>query len=122
MTINRCQICKVAWEDGQREKHLMTCSCKNPLETMKNLLDQVYGRYSNLIDELEAVAIILLSIAICTFIGVLAAWVGDYWWGTLGRLGINSPVSWICGMALGFAQVVACGYFCVRRLLLGRWL
>ena len=26
MTINRCQICKVAWEDGQSPKHLMTCT------------------------------------------------------------------------------------------------
>ena len=26
MTINRCQICKVAWEDGQLPKHLMTCT------------------------------------------------------------------------------------------------
>ena len=26
MTINRCQICKVAWEDGQPAKHLMTCT------------------------------------------------------------------------------------------------
>ncbi len=89
---------------------------------MKDLLEQVYGKYSNLIDELEAIAIILLSIAICTFIGVLAAWVGDYWWGVPGKRGINSPVSWICGMTLGFAQVTACAYFGVRRLLLGRWL
>ena len=89
---------------------------------MKNLLEQVYGRYSNLFDELEAIAIILLSIAICTFIGVLAAWVGDYWWGVLGRLCINSPVAWMCGMSLGFAQVTACAYFCARRLLLRRWL
>ena len=26
MTVNRCQICKVAWEDGQLPKHLMTCT------------------------------------------------------------------------------------------------
>ena len=26
MTINRCQTCKVAWEDGQPAKHLMTCT------------------------------------------------------------------------------------------------
>ena len=26
MTVNRCQICKVAWEDGQPAKHLMTCT------------------------------------------------------------------------------------------------
>lgn len=121
MTVNRCHICKVAWEDGQLPKHLMTCP-KSPLETMKKLLDQVYGRYANLIDELEAVAIILFAIAVCTFVGVIAAWVGDYWWGVLGRMGINSPVSWMCGMTLGFAQVVAVAYFGVRRLLLGKWL
>ena len=26
MTVNRCPICKVAWEDGQSPKHLMTCT------------------------------------------------------------------------------------------------
>ena len=26
MTVNRCQICKVAWEDGQSPKHLITCT------------------------------------------------------------------------------------------------
>ena len=29
MTVNRCQICKVAWEDGQPAKHLMTCTAKD---------------------------------------------------------------------------------------------
>lgn len=89
---------------------------------MKKLLEQIYGRHSNLIDELEAIAIILFSIAVCTIVGVLGALLGDYWWGALGRLGVNSPVSWICGMSLGFAQVTACAYFGARRLLLRRWL
>ena len=26
MTVYRCPICKVSWEDGQSEKHLMTCT------------------------------------------------------------------------------------------------
>ena len=26
MTVYRCNVCKVAWEDGQSEKHLMTCT------------------------------------------------------------------------------------------------
>jgi len=89
---------------------------------MNKILEQIYGKYSNIIDELEAIAIILFSIAVCTVVAVLGALVGDYWWGTLGRLGINSPVSWMCGMTLGFAQVTACAYFGVRRLLLKRWL
>ena len=89
---------------------------------MNDFIDEIYGKHYRLISELESIAIILFSIALCTFVGVLAAWVGDYWWGVLGRLGINSPVSWIIGMELGFAQVVACAYFGVRRLLLGRWL
>ena len=89
---------------------------------MNKLLEQIYGKYSNIIDELEAIAIILFSVAICTVVGVIGALVGDYWWSVLGRLGINSPVSWMCGMTLGFAQVVAVAYFGVRRLLLKRWL
>ena len=89
---------------------------------MNKLLEQIYGKYSNIIDELEAIAIILFSVAICTVVAVIGALVGDYWWGALGRLGVNSPVSWMCGMTLGFAQVVAVAYFGVRRLLLKRWL
>ena len=89
---------------------------------MNKILEQIYGKYSNIIDELEAIAIILFSIAVCTVVAVIGALVGDYWWGVLGRLGINSPVSWMCGMTLGFAQVVAFAYFGVRRLLLKRWL
>lgn len=89
---------------------------------MNKILEQIYGKYSNIIDELEAIAIILFSIAVCTVVAVIGALVGDYWWGTLGRLGINSPVAWMCGMTLGFAQVTACAYFGVRRLLLKRWL
>ena len=26
MTVYRCNVCKVAWEDGQPAKHLMTCA------------------------------------------------------------------------------------------------
>jgi len=26
MIVYRCPICKVSWEDGQSEKHLMTCT------------------------------------------------------------------------------------------------
>ena len=89
---------------------------------MNKLLEQIYGKYSNIIDELEAIAIILFSVAICTVVAVIGALVGDYWWSVLGRLGVNSPVSWMCGMTLGFAQVVAVAYFGVRRLLLKRWL
>jgi len=89
---------------------------------MNKILEQIYGKYSNIIDELEAIAIILFSIAACTVVAVIGALVGDYWWGVLGRLGINSPVAWMCGMTLGFAQVTACAYFGVRRLLLKRWL
>ena len=29
MIIHRCPICKVAWEDGQSAKHLMTCTEKD---------------------------------------------------------------------------------------------
>ena len=89
---------------------------------MNKLLEQIYGKYSNIIDELEAIAIILFSVAVCTVVAVIGALVGDYWWSVLGRLGVNSPVSWMCGMTLGFAQVVAVAYFGVRRLLLKRWL
>lgn len=89
---------------------------------MNKILEQIYGKYSNIIDELEAIAIILFSIAACTVVAVIGALAGDYWWGVLGRLGINSPVAWMCGMTLGFAQVVAVAYFGVRRLLLKRWL
>ena len=89
---------------------------------MNKLLEQIYGKYSNIIDELEAIAIILFLVAVCTVVAVIGALVGDYWWSVLGRLGVNSPVSWMCGMTLGFAQVVAVAYFGVRRLLLKRWL
>lgn len=29
MIIHRCPACKVSWEDGQPEKHLMTCTAKD---------------------------------------------------------------------------------------------
>ena len=62
-------------------------------------------------EDVEAAAIGIIWIAAATCIGLLAAMVGDYWWGVLGRLGINSPLSWIVGFTLGLGQVCVVANF-----------
>lgn len=56
-------------------------------------------------EDIEAACIGIVWIAAATCIGLLAAMVGDYWWGVLGRLGINSPLSWMVGFVVGLGQV-----------------
>jgi len=74
-----------------------------------------------LLDELECLAIILLWLAICGIVALIAAGLGNWYWGILGRLGVNSPPAWLIGFGLGFAQVCAVFYALAHRFFKGAW-
>ena len=74
-----------------------------------------------LLDELECLAMLLLMLALCGVVIVTAAAVGNWYWGILGRVGINSPPAWIIGFAAGFSQVFYFAYAIAHRFFKGAW-
>lgn len=51
--------------------------------------------------------VLILFITVASILAVIAAMLGEYWWGVLGRIGVTAPLSWIWGFAIGLFQVVA---------------
>jgi hypothetical protein len=59
--------------------------------------------------------------SMATILAVIAALLGEYWWGVLGRMGVNSPISWIIGFIIGLAQTIGGAWWAVHRITKGQW-
>ncbi|NBW15798.1 MAG: hypothetical protein EBR82_48210 [Caulobacteraceae bacterium] len=89
---------------------------------MKKLLDEVYGKNERLFDELAVIALIAIWIACCTTAFILGTLLVNYWWGVLGRMGVDSPIAPFAAGVIGYGQVLAVGWFGLRRVSEGSWL